>query len=269
MNCMSDAHIISATPYGGRNHTVYHTCISGTRKHKPGSRIVFLPSHPAIRPCAIRDTHPLNGFSDAVVHVNKAVLQATSYFLLKYHRCSKGMAAIIAGERVGVKEIGITVSIADDPRAKLMYYLSCVFTVIGRDGLPDELLRLSRYQNYRSLAQQDSIKLLVLAKELSPDMLLDKVFFANSALCGNSSNEFFEVSVVSTTMVVASSIMVGGRQCRVRKIMAFKDTWLVKNYINPILQLIAQVQHSQHRALPSTRAALAPARHNNECCIIL
>ena len=182
------------------------------------------------------------------------------------------MAAIIAGERVGVKEIGTFTSVADDPRAKIMYYLSCVFAVIGRDGLPDELLRLSRYQNYRSLAQQDSIKLLVLAKELSPDMLLDKVFFANSALCGNSSNEFFEVSVVSTTMVVASSIMVGGRECRVRKIMAFKDTWLVNNYINPILQLIAMVQRPQQRALPSsTRAASAPARRNNErsSCIMM
>lgn len=160
------------------------------------------------------------------------------------------MALAFERDEVGIKETGRAVTVPDDPRARIMYYLDCVFTLIGGDDLPSEIRRLANFRRYSSIGTLDCVALLALAKELSPDILVGQVMFQSDQMCGNSTNKFFELSLVSTQMVVASSIMIGGQRRRVRKIMTFKMAWLRRNYLEPILQLIDHIQRQQ--SLPSS-----------------
>lgn len=179
------------------------------------------------------------------------------------------MAAVVGRDRVSLKETGRDVTVPSNCKARIMYYLDCIFCLLGKEDLPQEVLRLGRYQNYYSLSTVDCVALLALAKELSPDKLVGQVIFPSAELCGSYNNKFYDISVVSTRMVVASSIMIGGQQRRVRKIMAFKESWLRTYYLDAALDLIALIEREQ-RALPSSRArAPPPRRQNNDSCAIL
>ena len=160
------------------------------------------------------------------------------------------MAAVFGREEVGLKATGRAVTVPNDPRARIMYYLDCVFTLIGAGDLPREIRRLANFRSYSSMSSLDCVALLALAKELSPDTLSGQVIFQSDEMCGTSSNKFYEISVLSTRMVVADEILIGGQRRRVQKIMAFKMRWLHDYYLEPILQLIAMLER-QTRALPS------------------
>ena len=85
------------------------------------------------------------------------------------------MAAFI-GERVGIRDITRQVSVPQNPKAILMYYLNCVATVIQLDD--PALSRLKNYQNYYLLSEEETDALLALVILLSPDKLIGKVFSA-------------------------------------------------------------------------------------------
>lgn len=76
------------------------------------------------------------------------------------------MAAII-GERqeVGIRNIGTTATIPASPKAKLMYYLDCVATLIELDN--PNLNRLRNFQNYYFLNDAETDALLTLVNQMS------------------------------------------------------------------------------------------------------
>ena len=100
------------------------------------------------------------------------------------------MAALI-GERVGIKDTTIAVTVPASPTAKLMYYLNCVAVVIKLDDR--NLNRLRNYKSYYSLNDTKIEALLALVLLFSPDELIGKVFFPSED-CGGRSNQFFELS---------------------------------------------------------------------------
>ncbi len=53
-------------------------------------------------------------------------------------------------------------------------------------------------------------------------------------LCGDSGNEFFELSAVRTELAVAGTVLIGGQRRQVHKIMTFKMDWLRRNWVVPI-----------------------------------
>jgi flagellar motility protein MotE (MotC chaperone) len=80
---------------------------------------------------------------------------------------------------------------------------------------------------------------------LKPEVLLNKCIFQDDNLCGDSSNEFFELEEVRNNLLVAGSIMIGGQQKRVSKIMAFKMSWLQQNWIDPIKTLLEKQEREE------------------------
>ena len=84
------------------------------------------------------------------------------------------MAAFVQ-ERVGIKEFGRDVMVADSPQARLMYYLDCVAVVIQLND--PNLRKLKDYRNYNSLTDREVDALLALVILFSPDELIGKVFF--------------------------------------------------------------------------------------------
>ena len=169
------------------------------------------------------------------------------------------MAAFI-GERVGIRDITRDASIPQNPKAKLMYYLNCVATVIQLDD--PALSRLKNYQSYYSLSEGETDALLALVILLSPDELIGKVFFPSED-CGGRTNQFLELSAVSHMLAVANNIVIGGERKRVGKIMFFQRSWMENNYLTPIRSFQDRLQRMA-RGLPgrapTPRRALPPPR---------
>ena len=169
------------------------------------------------------------------------------------------MAAFI-GERVGIKETGVNVTVPASPTAKLMYYLDCVAIVIQLDN--PNLNRLRNYRSYYLLTDPEIDALLALVLLFSPDELIGKVFFPSEDIRG-SSNQFFELSSVTHMLAVADNVLIGGERKRVAKIMLFKRSWLENNFISPLRSFEGRLQRLA-RGLPgrapSTPRALPPPR---------
>ncbi|KAL3847856.1 hypothetical protein ACJMK2_018747 [Sinanodonta woodiana] len=139
------------------------------------------------------------------------------------------------------KMIGCNVRVADDPRAKLMYYLHCMCTVVDLSNTSPNLQRLRNYANYR-LTSDEKERLIILCVLLDPDEFIDKCIFQNDVMCLNSSNKFYEITQVNNHLLVAGNVIIGGRNRRVNKIMAFKRNWIQDNYYTPLNILLQQRQ---------------------------
>ena len=139
------------------------------------------------------------------------------------------MAAFV-GERVRIRDTSVSVSVPQNSKAKLMYYLNCVATVIQLDD--PALSRLKNYQSYYLLSEEETDALLALVILLSPDELIGKVFFPSED-CGGHSNQFYELSAVSHMVAVADNIVIGGERKRVGKIMFFQRSWMENKKILP------------------------------------
>ena len=138
--------------------------------------------------------------------------------------------------RFGLKHVGQTANVPNNDVAKLMYYFSCVCSAVECDTTP-QMRRLANYSNYMHMSINDIRLLIVLCYRFSPDVFEDKVFFQSDALCGNSSNKFYEISQVSHNVLAVSSIVIAGQTQRVKQIMTYKRSWMVNNYMEPMLRL--------------------------------
>ena len=149
-----------------------------------------------------------------------------------------------------IKKTGVTCTVPDNPKAKLMYYFNCVCSCV-EPGNDSTIRRLRDYNNYWSLSNEEEAQLLTLCLALSHDKLCGSVFFPAEDL--DSANEFYEVSAVSTRLVVAESLLIGGQQKKVQSIMMFKKSWIEYYYINPITSIVDEQESSNRRALPSSQ----------------
>nr|XP_022310021.1 uncharacterized protein LOC111115543 [Crassostrea virginica]XP_022310051.1 uncharacterized protein LOC111115557 [Crassostrea virginica] len=171
------------------------------------------------------------------------------------------MALSLNNVRLHVKATGTTVQVPANPRAKLMYYLSCVCNALQLDTSDTRnIARLKDYQNYAFLTEDEKKQLLVFCAILSPDVLLNKVFFQN-----DSSNEFYDIGTVASHLVVSSSIVIGGQKKSIRKIMTFKMSWLQNNYLEPLQALARELDEAENSR---RRRALEAQRRNDNSCVI-
>ena len=177
------------------------------------------------------------------------------------------MAGFVS-QRIGMRDISETVTVPANAKAKLMYYLSCVKTVIQLDD--STLHRLTDYNHYYLLTDPEIDALLALVILFSPDELLGKVFFPDED-CGGRNNQFFELSAVSHMLAVTDNILIGGERKRVAKVMFFKRSWLDNNYLIPLRSFEGRLQRLarglQGRA--PTPDPPPPRRLESDCCKIL
>lgn len=160
--------------------------------------------------------------------------------------------------QVGLRETSQSANVPNDPKAKLMYYLNSVCSVLKLDDDPD-INRLRRYENYYMLSYSDVSVLISLCLLLKPDVLLNKCIFQNDALCGDSQNKFYSLETVRHNLLVAGSVMIGGQNKQVTNIMTFKMSWLRNNWANPIQILIErqrQEREERQRRIQSSESCV-------------
>ena len=130
-----------------------------------------------------------------------------------------------------VKPIDRTVTVPDNRLAKLMYYLACVFKVIQYDENP----RLTDFQNYYLLSNEEEQTVLGLVALFNPKIMSDLSLFivSRDLVPYGSSNEFYQITDDRIGVHVNSEVVIGGRVVKVLKIMACTEDWIYRNYINP------------------------------------
>ncbi len=170
------------------------------------------------------------------------------------------MAAVLDRTQIGIRKTGTNTSIPNNPTARLMYYFNCICCCVELEN-DYTIRRLRNYKdNYLSLTSEEEAKLLILCLALSPDKLIGSLLFQDEN--SDSGNEFYELSAVNTKLLVTESVMVGGQQKRVHKIMTFKKSWIETYYLEPL-------QSFQRRQRPAIQSPPRRQRRTSSSCTIL
>ena len=165
-------------------------------------------------------------------------------------------------QSLDIKVVGTTATVPDHSLAKLMYYLSCVSSVIQCD----DDSRLTDYRNYYLLTRQEEQTVLSLAALFNPKIMSSlSLFIVNPDLVPyGSCNEFYEITDQKIGVHVDSEVIIGGKVIKVLHIMACTQSWLIKHYYDPIQQ------YSSPPALPAQPAVanyyyVPNNNYNNGC----
>ncbi|CAF3041978.1 unnamed protein product [Rotaria socialis] len=143
--------------------------------------------------------------------------------------------AVFGTDEYEFKMFGTTVTVPNADIAKIVHYLDCICTVI--DYNDNDINRYRKYSNWANMSNYEDRLIYLLALALSPDELEDKVFFESTELCPTTNNQFYEIGQIKNLLVVAPSIIIGGRSRQVKKIMTYEPIWLQRNYYEPMLRL--------------------------------
>ena len=140
--------------------------------------------------------------------------------------------------RLHVKPIGEIVTIPNDDVARLMYYLSCVDTVIEYDNTDD---MLTDYENYDLLNVDQLTVLFGLVTLFEPKIFIDGgIFILDPVLLPEGSdNEFYQITDERINFHFNDEIMIGGKTRKILKVMACNASWLLRFYYNPLKNIMS------------------------------
>lgn len=143
-----------------------------------------------------------------------------------------------------VQTTGSSVKVNNDPRARLMFYLSCIssvfddFYTLCKEILKEDSLSniecLLEYRDYRALTLEQCDKVLILCDALRPDLFNNKCIFGDAKKCGNLTNEFYKIEEVEKSLAIQNEIIVKGEKRHVKKIMYYDTSYLEENYFEPM-----------------------------------
>ena len=158
------------------------------------------------------------------------------------------MAANFGFNNLKVEAIGQKVTIPNDDVAKLMYYLSCVYTVINYN----EIDRLTDYENYDLLSVDGMAELFKLVLLFNPKIFIDAgIFILDPVLVpDDSDNEFYQITDERIGIHVNSEIVIGGRTVKVLKVMACNLDWLNTFYFEPWKNIFEAAEREKEMYLP-------------------
>lgn len=115
----------------------------------------------------------------------------------------------------------------------------CSIKVLELDELPREF---TNYGNHTALDDTKTRMLLDFCNLLSPSLLEGKCIFEVDYDLDGSPNKFLELSNTETTMVATSSVMMGGRNVQVLRVMLYRPTWRRNYYDQPLAQLTRSLE---------------------------
>ena len=175
------------------------------------------------------------------------------------------MALVFGRDELEVKRTGRQTTVANNDVARLMYYLNCVCTSIDCND-DEDIRRFTNYNNWNYLSADEQKLLVVLCYTFSPDVFEGKVFFHIEELCGDFTNEFYEINQIRDRLVAVESIIIAGRAHDVTKIMVYKMTWMRTYYLEP-MQRLARRFANQSSEYESSRLLTHSASNDGmDCC---
>ena len=123
--------------------------------------------------------------------------------------------------------------IPNNKLAKLMYYLECVFTVIEKDT---EIIYTNCYFNYNLISKKEELTILNLVYTFNSKVMKELNLFViePDLVPVDKENEFYDISDEKFKEKINSEVEIGEKSRKVLKVMACKETWFDKYYIEPI-----------------------------------
>lgn len=164
---------------------------------------------------------------------------------------TKSTAAAASGGNVVALETttteratGGTISVKEDPRSKLMYYLLCISGVfdefysmckeIVKADSASEIDCLLEADKYHLLTVEQCDKVLILCEVLRPNLFIDKCIFQNSQKCGKSLNKFYKIEETEKSLAIQNEVVVRGAKRHVSYIMYYKQSYFEEYYYEPM-----------------------------------
>ena len=185
------------------------------------------------------------------------------------------MAAVYQREQVSLRTPGTAVTIANDKRARLMYYLDSMSIVLDLDANATQR-RFRDFRNYSSIQTIEEKKaLFYLCHILRPEVLNDKCIFNSEDI--DADNKFIEITNQTSTFAANENVSIAGQQTRVTNIMLYKMSWIQRNFVDPMQELAAELESLQRPQVaqitfitrPNTQASQPTAGDSDGCCVIL
>ena len=184
------------------------------------------------------------------------------------------MSLTLGYKSLKVEDNTVEVHIPDNDTAKLMYYLSCVSTVI----MYDKANKLTDYKNYDLLTIDEMADVYACAILLNPKMFLDAgIFIINpNLLTRGLCNQFYKITDSRVGVHVNQEIAVGGVSVKVLQIMVCDESWISRNYIRPLENLNARRDSNRYQINSSRNDSNVYVNYNNrqesrctgkKCCI--
>lgn len=154
--------------------------------------------------------------------------------------------AYFNSNKINLSTFGTTVTVPQNPTAKLMYYIDCICEVLDFND-DYNIQRIRDFKNYYNMNLDDKKLILKLCQLLHPKEFEDECISRvedNYPLDG--SNQFFSVNGANLNFVATQSILIGGVRRYVRKIMLYKNKWLNYFFYNAYNDLFNEIQRTEN-----------------------
>ena len=159
------------------------------------------------------------------------------------------MSASFGLNNLHVEAFGQKTTVPNNNVARLMYYLDCVSTVIEYD----EYNKLTDYQHYYNLTIDEMKEVYKLAILMNPKLFVDAgIFIVNPSLLPEGlSNQFYKITDERIGVHVNQEIMIGGRTVKVLNCMVCDSSWIKRNYVIPLEDLINEIEKRLNPGKPN------------------
>ena len=166
---------------------------------------------------------------------------------------------VVGSTEVKAEEFGHAITVPVNPQSHLMYYLSCVNTLLKSKGeqTDREMKKMCDYKNYSRLTEKEVDQLILLSFLLSPDVLMNKCVFISDELCQDYDNNFYEINKVSHRFVDSRELLIGGERREVRRIMACRMCWLQENWFSPMEHYKNRLNNIVNPPEPASRCSIS------------
>ena len=148
------------------------------------------------------------------------------------------MSAFLTSRKLSIRDTSVDATVPNNPKARLMYYINCVASVIKAP----QLERYRNYQQYYNIPDSEIDDILEIAKLFNPKVLVEiGIFILEENM--DRDNRFLEITNEEMGIHVNDEIFIGGVKVRVSKLMVFKKVWVMRNYLEPYESLTRRDQN--------------------------
>ena len=166
---------------------------------------------------------------------------------------------------------GYKVDVPENDIARLMYYLSCISTLINYSKKDD---KYTDYEHYSLLTARERLKLIELIALYNPKLFIDAgiiIIDTNLLPDGTTDNQFYEITDQRIGFHDKEEIMIDGKSMKILKIMACNTDWLNRNYICPLNNIINSpppMLKSNNKSKQNHETSSKMKKNEDGCCSI-
>ncbi|KAH3739468.1 hypothetical protein DPMN_046120 [Dreissena polymorpha] len=139
-------------------------------------------------------------------------------------------------------------NVAEDPRAKLMYYFKCITDVLQFTSDNPFIERIKIYQAYIDVLGPMLEALRQMVVLLSPDKFLSKCVFVDTEFCttgGGCPIILTKTTAIPSQFAALDGVQVDGNIYVVQKVMIVTPEWLRDFYIVPLIIIEEMIKIEQ------------------------